>query len=110
MPERLGDALLELRTDDRRFTQGITRAERGARRLDTALDQAERGAAGLGRGLVAAGTQATAAAGRMALLRGRLSQVGFQVQDIAVQLQAGVSPFLVLSQQGSQMASAFGPV
>ncbi|MGH6900624.1 MAG: phage tail length tape measure family protein, partial [Geminicoccaceae bacterium] len=46
----------------------------------------------------------------MALPRGRLSQVGFQVQDIAVQLQAGVSPFLVLSQQGSQMASAFGPV
>jgi hypothetical protein len=36
-------------------------------------------------------------------------QLGFQVQDIAVQLQGGQNPLLILSQQGSQVASIFGP-
>lgn len=38
-----------------------------------------------------------------------LGQLGFQIQDIAVQLQGGQNPLLVLSQQGSQVASIFGP-
>ena len=41
--------------------------------------------------------------------RAAIQQVGYQAQDIAVQLQAGQSPFIVLSQQGSQVASIFGP-
>ena len=38
-----------------------------------------------------------------------LQMMGYQVQDIAVQLGMGTSPFIVLSQQGSQIASIFGP-
>ena len=41
--------------------------------------------------------------------RAALQQLGYQVQDISVQLQAGQSPFVVLAQQGSQVASIFGP-
>ena len=41
--------------------------------------------------------------------RAALQQLGYQVQDISVQLQAGQSPFIVLAQQGSQVASIFGP-
>lgn len=36
-------------------------------------------------------------------------QLGYQLQDVAVQLQGGQNAMLVLSQQGSQLASVFGP-
>lgn len=42
-------------------------------------------------------------------LRGVAGNLGFQLQDIAVQAQAGTSAFVILGQQGSQLASAFGP-
>ena len=37
-----------------------------------------------------------------------LAQFSYQIQDISVQLQGGQSPFIVLAQQGSQIASIFG--
>lgn len=40
--------------------------------------------------------------------RAQMAQVGHQVQDIAVQLQMGMNPLMVLGQQGSQLASIFG--
>lgn len=42
------------------------------------------------------------------MMRGGVAQFGFQIQDIAVQLQGGQSPLLILGQQGSQIASLFG--
>lgn len=41
--------------------------------------------------------------------RGVMQNFGWQMQDTIVQLQMGTSAFTVLSQQGSQMAAAFGP-
>ncbi len=46
---------------------------------------------------------------QMRFMRGGLGQVGHQVQDIAVQLQMGQNAMLVFGQQGSQIASLFGP-
>lgn len=40
---------------------------------------------------------------------GRAAQVGFQVQDIAVQAQAGTAATTILAQQGSQLLGIFGP-
>lgn len=40
---------------------------------------------------------------------GATRQLGYQVQDVAVQLGAGQSAMMVLGQQGSQIASVFGP-
>lgn len=37
-----------------------------------------------------------------------LAQLSYQIQDVSVQLQGGQSPFIVLAQQGSQIASIFG--
>lgn len=42
-------------------------------------------------------------------LRGVAGNLGFQLQDVAVQAQAGTSAFTILGQQGSQLASSFGP-
>ena len=42
------------------------------------------------------------------IVRGGIGQIGHQIQDISVQLQGGQSPFIILGQQGSQVASLFG--
>lgn len=42
--------------------------------------------------------------------RGQIQNVAFQLQDMAVQLSAGTSASIVFAQQGSQIASVFGPV
>ena len=42
-------------------------------------------------------------------LRGVSQNLGWQLQDVAVQAQMGTSAFIIFSQQGSQMASSFGP-
>jgi hypothetical protein len=55
-------------------------------------------------------TQATDnAAKSMGNARRVAGQLGFQVQDIAVQLQSGTNAMIVFGQQGSQIAGAFGP-
>lgn len=43
-------------------------------------------------------------------MRAAIGQVGFQVQDLVVQLQAGTPVLTAFVQQGSQIAGAFGPV
>lgn len=50
-----------------------------------------------------------AAKGGMSAFRHGAQQVGYQVQDMVVQLQSGTSAFVAIGQQGSQLAGAFGP-
>lgn len=50
-----------------------------------------------------------AALGSMRGIRGVATGIGYQMQDIAVQLQMGTNPLMVFAQQGSQIASLFGP-
>lgn len=47
--------------------------------------------------------------GTFRLMRGGAGQLGHQIQDVAVQAQMGTSAFVILGQQGSQVASLFGP-
>lgn len=42
-------------------------------------------------------------------MRGGAAQLGYQIQDVAVQLQSGQNALLVFGQQGSQIASIMGP-
>lgn len=48
------------------------------------------------------------AGGSLRGFRGIAQSAGYQLQDIAVQAQAGTSAFTIFSQQGSQFASSFG--
>lgn len=41
--------------------------------------------------------------------KGALSNLSFQLQDVAVQAQAGTDAMIILGQQGPQIASIFGP-
>ena len=47
--------------------------------------------------------------GSFGKFRGASQQLGFQIQDVAVQLKSGTAASVVLAQQGSQIASIFGP-
>ena len=47
--------------------------------------------------------------GSFGKFRGASQQLGFQIQDVAVQLKSGTDASIVLAQQGSQIASIFGP-
>ena len=47
--------------------------------------------------------------GSLRIMRGGMGQLGHQVQDVAVQLQMGQNALMVFTQQGSQVASLFGP-
>lgn len=50
-----------------------------------------------------------ALSGSLRMIRGGFGQVGHQIQDVAVQAQMGTDAFIILGQQGSQVASLFGP-
>jgi hypothetical protein len=73
--------------------------------------QLQQAAASLNQQKAISGVAAVAASGRGAFraMRGSVQQLGYQVQDIAVQLQAGTSAITVFTQQGSQIAALFGP-
>lgn len=54
-------------------------------------------------------TQLNATTREMRGLRGAMGNLGFQIQDIAVQMQMGTDAMIIFGQQGSQIAGAFGP-
>jgi hypothetical protein len=102
---------LVLRANAAEFKQGVASA--GA-----SLNQLENEARAAGNTIgsqVARGTSTAAADMRRTSteainLRGAMGQLGFQAQDMAIQLAAGVNPLMVLGVQGGQAASAFGPL
>lgn len=88
-------------------------ADAGAKQLDQFASSADRADASVNRLTpdvikVNTATQKAANDG-FAKFRNAAGQVGFQVQDMVVQLQSGTSAFVAIGQQGSQLAGAFGP-
>lgn len=109
MAEKVGSVYIEASVD----TTGVIQAGKA---IGVAADKIEKDLAGVGAAATAVNTNMTktasavqAAGGSMNSLRGVAGNLGFQLQDIAVQAQAGTSAFTILGQQGSQLASSFGP-
>lgn len=87
-----------------------------SKQMDVALSQIEKSAKSTDAGMqklnttmTATATSVKAATSGMGGMRNIAGQLGYQLQDIAVQAQMGVSAFTILGQQGSQVASVFGP-
>ncbi|EAA9783239.1 phage tail protein [Salmonella enterica subsp. enterica serovar Cerro] len=68
---------------------GFKKADRSAEKLNTTVTKTA--------GAVSGG------------LRSGMQQAGYQIQDFIVQVQGGQSALVAFSQQGSQLAGAFGP-
>ncbi|MDA7745138.1 phage tail length tape measure family protein [bacterium] len=80
--------ILKAKMDSSDFDQGMHRAQKSTKQFQDTTKKAQ---------------------GQLRMMRGGLGQLGHQVQDVAVQLQMGQNAMLVFGQQGSQVASLFGP-
>jgi hypothetical protein len=114
MAERLGEALLDLRTNDAGFTTGVQQAEGKAQRLGAQLDRTSgssaklagemaatgRSAAQMGVGFEQAGQRVTASAGQQ---RAGLQQLSFQLNDMATMFALGARPMQIFASQSGQV-------
>lgn len=80
-------------------------AEQSAKQLD-ALTQSSTKA---DTAVTQTGAAAEKAAPKLRMFGTGAQQVGYQAQDMIVQIQAGTSWFVAIGQQASQLAGAFGP-
>lgn len=91
-------------------TEGVDASARQLDQFASSAVKAEGSVARLTPAVTAANTATQKAANDgFARFRNAAGQVGFQVQDMVVQLQSGTSAFVAIGQQGSQLAGAFGP-
>ena len=88
----------------------------GAKNAEAAIDGVGGAAASAAAGVGQLGTKMTGTAKAvsqattsMGSARSAAQQLGYQIQDISVQLQSGTNAMVVFGQQGSQIASLFGP-
>lgn len=91
-------ASLQIRVD----TTGVEQAEQGLENIAREGSRAERSTQRLN-------TASRQTSRSFGMLGGKATAVGYQLQDVAVQAQMGTSAFVILGQQGSQLAAAFGP-
>lgn len=117
MAERLGEALLDLRTNDAGFTSGVEQAEGKAQRLGAQLDRTKgssaqlatemvatgRSAAQMGAGFEQAGRSVVAATGAQ---RQGMQQLSFQLGDIATMYALGARPAQIFASQIGQVTQA----
>ncbi|ECH0398424.1 hypothetical protein FPC12_07100 [Salmonella enterica] len=91
-------------------TEGARQAAQELDKLSTSANTAEGAVQKLTPAVEKTNSATSRAAGDgLSKFRNAAGQVGFQVQDMVVQLQSGTSAFVAIGQQGSQLAGAFGP-
>lgn len=117
MAERLGEALLDLRTNDAGFTSGVEQARGKAQQLGAQLDRTKgsstqlaaemvttgRSAAQMGQGFERAGQQVKVSAEAQ---RAGMQQLGFQLGDIATMYSLGARPAQIFASQIGQVTQA----
>lgn len=109
MAEKLGEIYYDVDLDT---AQMIAANQKARQELDNLGSQAKGAAAGVKtletqmKTSAAAVNLATKAGGSF---RSQFQQAGYQIQDFVVQVQGGQSALVAFSQQGSQLAGAFGP-
>lgn len=114
MAERLGEALLDLRTNDAAFNAGIAQAEGRAQKLGSTLDRTSgssaklasemvatgRSAQVMGAGFEQAGQRVVQSAGAQ---RAGMQQLSFQLNDIATMYALGARPMQIFASQSGQV-------
>jgi len=92
-----------------KFTKTIDGADDALEDLNMELDKTGKKAKQTGKGMKGAGASAQKASGGFKLAKNSSQQLGYQLQDVAVQAQMGASWFTIIGQQGSQLAGVLGP-
>lgn len=94
---------------NRQTANEISKTDKIMRGFDDAIKQAENSMSHFAPTMTGTAKAVKEAGAQFQFMKGGMSGVGFQLQDIAVQAQMGTSAFVILGQQGSQIASLFGP-
>lgn len=94
---------------NRQTANEISKTDKIMRGFDDAIQKAENSMSHFAPTMTGTAKAVKEAGAQFQFMKGGMSGVGFQLQDIAVQAQMGTSAFVILGQQGSQIASLFGP-
>lgn len=94
---------------NRQTANEISKTDKIMRGFDEAIQQAENSMSHFAPTMTGTAKAVKEAGAQFQFMKGGMSGVGFQLQDIAIQAQMGTSAFVILGQQGSQIASMFGP-
>ena len=103
MAENISRLAIEVTSD------GVIKAASNLDELTDSGKKAEVQAGKTSKSLNDTGKSANVVKGKFGAMKGATQQVSYQLQDIAVQAQMGTSAFVILGQQGPQLASIFGP-
>jgi quinol monooxygenase YgiN len=106
MVQKVGGVEFDVDVDASGVAAGSKNIQTDLAQVETAFQQVDASADKASKGLT---KSANTGAKSFRNMRGALGNLGFQAQDIAVQLQAGTDAMIVFTQQGSQIAGAFGP-
>lgn len=109
MATSAGELIYTVDVDTAKAVTQARQAEKAVGALETEMNSAAAASAKLNTNLTATAKGVGQATTGMRGLSGVAGQIGFQLQDIAVQAQMGTSALVILGQQGSQVASVFGP-
>ena len=107
--ENAGSIVYEISADVAPLLQGGRQVNKVLSEIEDALDQNIDYFKRLDTNVSATAQSVGAATRSMGNMRGVFGQLGYQIQDVAVQLQMGQNAMMVFAQQGSQIASIFGP-
>ncbi|EPT7034236.1 phage tail length tape measure family protein [Cronobacter malonaticus] len=107
--ENAGSIVYEVSADVAPLLQGGRQVNKVLSDIEAALDENIDKFKRLDTNVSATAQSVGAATRSMGNMRGVFGQLGYQIQDVAVQLQMGQNAMMVFAQQGSQIASIFGP-
>ncbi|PUW94292.1 hypothetical protein CCQ26_01045 [Cronobacter sakazakii] len=107
--ENAGSIVYEVSADVAPLLQGGRQVNKVLSDIEAALDENIDKFKRLDTNVSATAQSVGAATRSMGNMRGVFGQLGYQIQDVAVQLQMGQNAMMVFAQQGSQVASIFGP-
>ncbi|EOV9552142.1 phage tail length tape measure family protein [Cronobacter turicensis] len=107
--ENAGSIVYEISAEVAPFLKGGQAANKVLQDIEASLDESIKSFKSLDTQVSSTAQAVSAATKGMGNLRSVFGQLGYQIQDVAVQLQMGQNAMMVFAQQGSQIASIFGP-
>lgn len=109
MAEEVGGIVYEVGMDVQGLKSGATQVDASLSGLQKEFDKTSKQAATLDTSLTRTASSVQQASKGFGSFKSVMQQSGYQIQDFIVQVQGGQSALVAFSQQGSQLAGAFGP-
>lgn len=107
--EQVGEIVYQVQMDVAQMLQASQQADKAIAGIGDSLDTSVTQFKRMDTQVSATAKAVNNATRSMGNMRGVFGQLGYQIQDVSVQLQMGQNAMMVFAQQGSQIASIFGP-